>query len=110
LLIYIEHEPAFFARVQNLSDHQLTTFSVDNLEEVRVAESAYGMHLFGKVKLPESVSSDGYAYFHFRAFIAAGPESTKVHSIHMEEVESQDGTKHFRAIFRHDDVLDFFGE
>lgn len=48
-----EHEPQYFAAVKDLTNEQLTTFTADDLKEVRVGTSAYGLHLFGKVLLPE---------------------------------------------------------
>ncbi|CZT48045.1 uncharacterized protein RSE6_08694 [Rhynchosporium secalis] len=44
-----KHEPEYFAAVKHLSNEQLTNFSADNLKEVRVAQTAYGLHLLGKV-------------------------------------------------------------
>jgi hypothetical protein len=105
----MKHEPSYFAAVQNLSDKQLTNFSAKDLVLVRVATSAYGLHLFGKVLLSES---DGHAfpphsaaYFHFRAFIAG--ETVKLHCIHAEELETN-GKKTFKAIFSQSDPLEWF--
>jgi len=105
-----KHEPEYFAAVKDLSNEQLTNFDAKDLVLVRIATTAYGLHLFGKVSLPES---DG-GYIHFRAFI--GGEKTKegeqrkveLHSIHTEETEAEDGSKSFRAIFRKDDPLEWF--
>lgn len=110
-----KHEPAYFAAVQTLSDHQLTSFSADDLKEVRIATSAYGMHLLGKVLLPDSESPHtsarpGNCYFMFRAFIPGEAESAKLHCIHMEEIEKTDGTKTFKAIFFQNDPLEWFDE
>jgi len=106
-----KHEPSYFAAVNHLSDKQLTTFSADDLVVVRLAESSYGLHLFGKVLLPESDANafppkGSAAYFMFRAFIAGG--QVKLHCIHLEELDKADGTKSFRAIFRQDDPLEWF--
>ncbi len=70
---------------------------------VRVAKSAYGLHLFGKVQLPDS---GGKAYFHFRAFVAG--DTVRLHCIHTEETEQADGSKTFRAIFSRDEPLEWF--
>ncbi|KAF4630101.1 hypothetical protein G7Y89_g8037 [Cudoniella acicularis] len=111
-----KHEPQYFYRVKNLTDHQLTNFSADDLKEVRIATSAYGMHLFGKVLLPESDPSHSFpenphdAYFLFRAFIPGGAESAKLHCIHMEEKELPNGDKVFKAIFNQDEPLEWFDE
>jgi hypothetical protein len=90
--------------VSHLSDHQLTNFSSKDLKEVRVATSAYGIHLFGKVHLPES---DG-KYIMFRAFTSGPAETAKLHCLHMEETEKKDGDKVFRAIFGEGDQLEWF--
>jgi len=99
-----KHEPQYFAPVSDLSNEQLTNFSANDLKEVRVATSAYGMHLFGKVLLPESDD----AYFQFRAFIAGDSSTAKLHCIHMEETERSDGDKDFKAIFSRNDPLEWF--
>jgi len=98
-----KHEPAYFAPVQQLSDAQLTNFSTKDLVLVRVAKSAYGLHLLGKVKLPESHDK---AFFHFRAFV--GGDTVKLHCIHTEEIEEADGSKTFKAIFSQNDPLEWF--
>ncbi|KAH7330063.1 hypothetical protein BKA65DRAFT_527727 [Rhexocercosporidium sp. MPI-PUGE-AT-0058] len=101
-----KHETEYFAAVKNLSNEQLTNFSSDDLKEVRVAQSAYGLHLLGKVLLPDSDASQ--CYFMFRAFIPGEAETAKLHCIHMEEVEKPDGDKVFRAIYSQDDPLEWF--
>jgi len=109
-----KHEPAYFAAVHNLSDKQLTNFSSDDLKEVRIGDSAYGKHFFGKVLIPDSDPSHAYpekgsdAYFMFRAFIGSGPESAKLHCIHMEEIGGDDEEKTFKAIFFQNDPLEWF--
>lgn len=111
-----KHEPAYFAAVKNLSDHQLTNFSSDDLKIVRIAKSAYGMHLFGKVLIPDSDPSHMYpekgsdAYFHFRAFIPGGSETAKLHCIQMQQIDHDDGEKTFKAIFFQNDPLEWFDE
>jgi hypothetical protein len=108
-----EHEPEYFRAVKDLSDHDLASFSADDLESVRVATSAYGLHLFGKVKIP--AASD--AYIDIRIFGSAknGTDGStldereyKLHSIHTEEVVKKDGDKVYRAIFKKDDALEWF--
>jgi len=99
-----KHEPQYFYAVKDLTDKQLTTFSSDDLMEVRIAQSAYGMHLFGKVLLPESNN----AYIHFRAFIPGDASTAKLHCIHLEETEKPDGDKDFKAIFVQNDPLEWF--
>jgi len=101
-----KHEPQYFEAVSGLDDKQLTTFSSEDLKSVRIATSAYGFHLFGKVLLPESGSS----YFMFRAFIPGDAETARVHCIHMEELSSPGGDKEFKAIFGERDELEWFDE
>lgn len=108
-----EHEPEYFRAVKSLSDDELTSFSSSDLEAVRVAVSAYGLHLFGKVKIP---SLDD-AYIHVRIFgsakdgtdgSSADEREYKLHSIHTEEVVKDDGDRVYRAIFGKNDELDWF--
>lgn len=96
-----------------MSDKDLAAFSADDLESVRVAVSAYGLHLFGKVRLP--AAND--AYIHVRIFGSAkdGTDGSsldereyKLHSIHTEEVVKEDGDRVYRAIFKKDDPLEWF--
>jgi len=109
-----KHEPEYFNAVRHLSDKQLANFSSDDLKEVRIASSAYGMHLFGKVLLPDSDPSHSYpekrssCYFMFRAFIGGEAETAKLHCIRMEEIEESDGNKIFKAIFFQNDPLEWF--
>jgi hypothetical protein len=89
----LEHEPEYFRAVKDLSDSDLASFSAQDLESVRVAASAYGLHIFGKVKIP--AASGAYIQY-------------KLHSIHTEEVIKSDGDRVYRAIFKKDDELEWF--
>jgi hypothetical protein len=80
---------------------------------VRVASSAYGLHMFGKVKLPVLDN----AYVHVRIFGSArdGTDGSSLdereyslHSIHTEEVIKDDGDRVYRAILGKDDALEWF--
>ena len=103
---YSKHEKEYFAAVENLSNHDLADFSAENLESVRVAQSAYGIHLFAKVRIP-ALPDSGPAYIHVRIF-TTGADSTKLHSIHTEEKDDEAGGKTYRAIFTKDDELEWF--
>ncbi|EMD93436.1 hypothetical protein COCC4DRAFT_31187 [Bipolaris maydis ATCC 48331] len=114
-----KHEAEYFARVRHLSDAQLTSFSASDLELVRVATSAYGIHLFGKVKLRALDDGDdnGGGYIHIRIFGAAkeGTDGSSadervysLHSIHTEEVVKEDGDRVYRAVFGKEDALEWF--
>ena len=77
---------------------------------MRVAPSAYGVHLFGKLRIP-ALPDSGPAYVHFRAFDGdpkAGGAGSKLHSIHTEDKERPDGHHSHRAIFTKDDPLEWF--
>lgn len=93
--------------MDHLDNEQLTNFSADDLRSVRVAQSAYGIHIFGKVRLPELPES-GPAYIHVRFFIGGGDEPAKLHSIHTEERDEAGGGKTYRAVFTKDDELEWF--
>jgi hypothetical protein len=78
-----------------------------------VAVSAYGLHLFGKVKIPTIDN----AYIHVRIFgsakdgtdgSSADEREYKLHSIHTEEVVKGDGDRVYRAIFAKNDELEWF--
>ncbi|KAI1269195.1 hypothetical protein F5Y18DRAFT_373882 [Xylariaceae sp. FL1019] len=104
-----EHEPEYFAAVQHLSDDDLTSFSTSDLETVRVAQSAYGIHIFGKIRIP-AMPTSGPAYLHVRVFVSEDDGKTvqKLHCIHTEEKEESDGDKKYRAIFNAEDELEWF--
>jgi hypothetical protein len=108
-----EHEPEYFRAVQKVSDSDLASFSASDLESVRVASSAYGLHLFGKVKLPALDN----AYIHVRIFGNAkdGTDGSSLdereyslHSIHTEEVIKDNGDRVYRAVFGKNDALEWF--
>ncbi|KAL2015943.1 hypothetical protein VTK56DRAFT_4515 [Thermocarpiscus australiensis] len=104
---YNKHEPEYFGAVEHLSDAQLTDFGPDDLHQVRVAISAYGVHLFGKLRIP-SLPDEGPAYIHFRAFTGGPGDKATLHSIHTEDKKEPDGGHTFRAIFTKHDLLEWF--
>jgi hypothetical protein len=93
--------------VGDLSDSELTSFTSSDLEQVRVAVSAYGIHLFGKLRIP-AMPDSGPAYVHFRAFSEGPDKDSKFHSFYTEETEQASGDKTYRAIFTKKDELDWF--
>ncbi|KAF3006852.1 hypothetical protein E8E13_010786 [Curvularia kusanoi] len=107
------HEPEYFRAVKHVSDSDLTSFTSRDLESVRVANSAYGLHLFGKLRLP--AVEDGY--IHVRVFgsakdgtdgSSADEREYSLHSIHTEEVIKEDGDRVYRAVFGRKDELEWF--
>lgn len=99
-----KHEPEYFQAVSHLSDSELASFSADDLREVRVALTAYGIILFGRIQLPPVPD----AYIHFRAFTTGPDTEAKLHSIHTEDKEDSRGGHTFRAIFTNTDPLEWF--
>lgn len=81
-------------------------FSSKDFRQVRVAVTAYGIHLIGKLRIP-AMPESGPAYIHFRVFVTGG-EPASLHSIHTEEKEEPDGGKRYRAIFTDEDPLEWF--
>ncbi|KAK4229489.1 hypothetical protein QBC38DRAFT_471940 [Podospora fimiseda] len=104
---YNKHEPEYFAAANHLSDAQLAGFTADDLQEVRVGASAYGIHVFGKVRIP-ALPDEGPAYIQFRAFTGGPEDKAKLHIIHTEDKEDVDGGHIFRAIFTKADPLEWF--
>ncbi|KAL2122612.1 hypothetical protein VTJ04DRAFT_3067 [Mycothermus thermophilus] len=102
-----KHEPAYFAAAEHLSDQQLVDFGADDFQQVRVAASAYGLHVFGKVRIP-ALSNEGPAYVHFRAFTLGPDDQASLHAIHTEDKETPGGGHSYRAIFTKEDTLEWF--
>ncbi|KAJ4984177.1 hypothetical protein SVAN01_10348 [Stagonosporopsis vannaccii] len=110
LLTLLGHEPEYFRAVQHIPDSDLASFTAHDLESVRVAISAYGLHLFGKIRI--TAVDDGY--IHVRVFgspkngtdgSSTDEREYSLHSIHTEEVVKEDGDRVYRAIFgRHDEL------
>ncbi|KAF3038384.1 hypothetical protein E8E11_001909 [Didymella keratinophila] len=107
------HEPEYFRAVKHVSDTGLTSFTARDLESVRVAISAYGLHLFGKIRLPAVDNG----YIHVRVFgspkdgtdgSSADERDYSLHSIHTEEFVKEDGDRVYRAIFGRNDALEWF--
>jgi hypothetical protein len=107
------HEPEYFRAVKHVNDTDLTSFTARDLESVRVALSAYGLHLFGKIRLP----AINNGYMHVRIFgspkdgtdgSSADEREYSLHSIHTEEVIKEDGERVYRAIFGRNDELEWF--
>ncbi|KAB5579970.1 hypothetical protein GE09DRAFT_421187 [Coniochaeta sp. 2T2.1] len=102
-----KHEKEYFASVAHLSNAELTSFTEADLVSVRVGTSAYGIHVFGKVRIP-AMPEDGPAFLHIRIYSAGPGEEAKLHCIHTEEKEEQGGDIKYRAVFTKDDELEWF--
>jgi hypothetical protein len=112
--------PKYFSAVSSLSDDELAGFTADDLVAVRAGAVAYGIIIFGKVKIPAAKLDSGSGYIFVRWF-AGGDDSDgdgkvqkdeveyKFHSIYTEEKHDGDDIK-FRAIMGESDDLFFFSE
>lgn len=101
------HHPLPQTQQAHLSDTDLVSFTDVDFVQVRVAPSAYGIHLFGKLRIPPMPDS-GPAYVHFRLFIPGKDDPATLHCIHTEEKELADGGFAYRAIFTKNDPLEWF--
>ncbi|TVY48294.1 hypothetical protein LOCC1_G001449 [Lachnellula occidentalis] len=94
--------------------HKRHDAMTDDLKEVRVATTAYGKHILGKVLIPDSDPMHSFpekpsdAYFMFRAFVPGDADTATLHSIRMDEEERPDGDKVFKAIYHQNDPIVWF--
>lgn len=105
-----QHSQAHRIIQAHLSDDELAGFSADDFDLVRVGASAYGMHIFGRVKIP-ALPADGPCYVFFRLCDKGKDEEATFHSFHTEQSpdEANGGFK-YRAIFTKDDPIEWFDE
>ncbi|KAF2432946.1 hypothetical protein EJ08DRAFT_629759 [Tothia fuscella] len=106
-----KHEPQYFSAVSQLTDAELISFNENDLVEVRVGKVAYGIIVFGKVRLPKS--EGGFVFV--RWFVGGedgdveeGEVKYKFHSFYTEE--GDEGTGGYRAIIGEGDELKLFDE
>jgi len=102
-----KHEPRYFRAVSQLSDEELAAFDESDLVAVRVGDVAYGLIVFGKVRIPAAKG----AFFFVRLFVGGSDkdgEGTgveyKFHSIYNEAKRGEDGVESFKAIMGENDV------
>lgn len=113
-----KHEPEYFASVKSLSDQELTSFDESDIVAVRAGRVAYGVLIFGKVRLQAPGK-----YIFVRWFVGGDDEDDdgkvekdevdyKFHSFYTEEKPEADadGTTRYRAIMGERDELFFFSE
>ncbi len=92
---------------RDLSDNELAGFTEHDFVLVRVAPSSYGIHLFGKLRIP-ALPDSGPAYIHFRAFTDGPDRGAKLHSIHTEEKGEDGSPKTFKTFFTKGDAIGWF--
>ncbi|KAG1770487.1 hypothetical protein EDD22DRAFT_866244 [Suillus occidentalis] len=64
----IHHESSMWARAAGLSDDELTSFSRDDLVQVRNGQASYGHVIFGKLRLPAVNDKLGEGFIHVRSW------------------------------------------
>jgi hypothetical protein len=109
------HEPRMYARAASLSDHKLTTFTIEeDLVEVRSASTSYGTIIFGKLRIPLVKDDEGEGFIHIRIHDPPnrGTEDVRFHSLFTEEIRKDEETPPtgYRAIQTRDKPLEFFNE
>lgn len=108
------HEPQYFQAVSALSDDELADFSEHDLVAVRAGEVAYGLIVFGKVRIPAKARIAGAVEqcIFVRWFVGGEDDDedgqvekeVKFHSIYTEEKENPEGGRSYRAIVSEDEV------
>ncbi|KAG2146042.1 uncharacterized protein EDB93DRAFT_1086756, partial [Suillus bovinus] len=103
----VHHESSMWARAAGLSDDELTSFSRDDLVQIRNGQASYGHVIFGKLRLPAVNDKLGEGYIHVRC---AGTSGWKLHAIHhLTAFFDEDGHPHsWRAIHPDNYPLEFF--
>lgn len=112
-----KHAPEYFEDVAEVSDHDLAAFDENDLIAVRAGKVAYGVIIFGKVRLPAVRG----AYLFVRWFAGGEDydgdgivEKDEVeylfHSFYTEDRGEGVAGRRFRAIMRDEDELFFFNE
>ncbi|EFX05756.1 hypothetical protein CMQ_3825 [Grosmannia clavigera kw1407] len=113
-----KHQPESFAAASGLSDHELASFTSHDLVLVRVASTAYGIILFGKLRIPALVAAAGGdeaapAYVHFRAFDEGPNSKACFHSFYTREIDTPtdegDGHLHtYQTLLPATEALEWF--
>ncbi|KAG1862548.1 hypothetical protein DFJ58DRAFT_725384 [Suillus subalutaceus] len=105
----MHHESSMWARAAGLSDDELTSFSRDDLVQIRNGQASYGHVIFGKLRLPAVNDKLGEGYIHVRIH-HEGVSGWKLHAIHhLTASFDEDGHPHsWRVIHPDDYPLEFF--
>jgi hypothetical protein len=108
------HEPQYFAAVSGLTDEELIAFSEKDLIAVRAGNVAYGLIVFGKVRIPAKARLVGAVEqcIWVRWFVGGGDEDgdgevekeVKFHSIYTEEKDDPEGGRSYRAVMSESEV------
>ncbi|KAK0552335.1 vacuolar protein sorting/targeting protein PEP1 [Tilletia horrida] len=116
-----KHEPRMWAATEGLSDEELTNWTAEkDLVGTRAGAVAYGVIIFGRIRIP-ALSKSGYVFV--RIFDpsdeAKSDRDVEFHSIFTNEIRNP-ATAHevgkendiidYRAIQTDEDKLEFFNE
>lgn len=110
-----KHEPKMWSRAAGLSDHELTSFKIEeDLVLVRSAPVSYGTIILGKIRIPAVKDEEGEGFVHVRIHDPPnrGTEDVLFHSLFTDEgPKGADGhVIRWRAIQTDDVPLEFFNE
>jgi len=110
-----KHEPRMWSRAAHLSDHELTSFNIENdLVEIRSGPTSYGVIIFGKIRIPAVRDEKGEGFVHVRIHDPPnrGTEDVRFHSIFTEEIRPDEETPPtgYCAIQTDNKPLEFFNE
>lgn len=103
-----------FARVSSLSDADLTDWDLtSDLVSVRSGPVAYGVILFGKIRLSRAKDEAGEAFIHVRLHdppTGEGKKDVELHSIWTRVIKEGEETVGYQAIQTEGVPLEFFNE
>jgi len=110
-----KHEPRMWLRAAHLSDHELTSFTIEHdLVLIRSGTTSYGVIVFGKIRIPAVHDEKGEGFVHVRIHDPPnrGSEDVRFHSIFTEEIRPDEETPPtgYCAIQTLDKPLEFFNE
>jgi len=110
-----QHERRMWSRAAHLSDDELTSFNIEHdLVQIRSGATAYGIIVFGKIRIPAVHDEKGEGFVHVRIHDPPnrGSEDVRFHSIFTEEIRPDEETPPtgYCAIHTIDKPLEFFNE
>ncbi|PPQ77203.1 hypothetical protein CVT25_011049 [Psilocybe cyanescens] len=108
-----KHEPRMWSRASNLSDAQLTSFTMEeDLVEVRSASTSYGQIVLGKIRVLKDGEGEGFVHVRIHDPPNRGNEDVRFHSLLTDEIREEEGGSPigYQAIQTRDKPLDFFNE
>ncbi|KAF7981885.1 hypothetical protein HWV62_31461 [Athelia sp. TMB] len=112
-----KHEPKMWARVHDLTDHQLTHFNIaggSDLTLIRSGATSYGTILLGKIRIPAVNDELGEGFVHVRIHKGEvdGKDDIRFHSIFTNEGDKDEleRPQSWQAVQTEATPLEFFNE